>query len=116
MKNLLRELRAAKQWSQGELAEKLGMSRQTINAIETQKYEPSLPLVFKMARLFKQPIEEIADTEPGGARSVGRGARMQSKARAEMKPLLHPRRSSSACPVLLPVPGLLLSQTQALRR
>jgi putative transcriptional regulator len=59
MKNNLKELRAGKSWSQGELAEKLGVSRQTINAIETEKYDPSLPLAFKIARLFKQPIEEI---------------------------------------------------------
>ena len=59
MKNQLRELRALKQWSQGELADKLGVSRQTINAIETEKYDPSLPLAFKIARLFKQPIEDI---------------------------------------------------------
>jgi putative transcriptional regulator len=59
VKNLLRELRAAKEWSQGDLAEQLGVSRQTINAIETEKYDPSLPLAFKIARLFKQPIEEI---------------------------------------------------------
>ncbi len=59
MKNQLRELRARKEWSQGDLAEKLGVSRQTINAIETEKYDPSLPLAFKIARLFKQPIEDI---------------------------------------------------------
>jgi putative transcriptional regulator len=59
MKNRLRELRAAKEWSQSVLAEKLGVSRQTINAIETEKYDPSLPLAFKVARLFKKPIEEI---------------------------------------------------------
>jgi len=59
MKNGLRELRAERQWSQGELAEKLGVSRQTINAIETEKYDPSLPLAFKIGLLFKQPIERI---------------------------------------------------------
>ena len=59
MKNRLRELRAAKEWSQLDLAEKLGVSRQTINAIETEKYDPSLPLAFKVAWLFKLPIEEI---------------------------------------------------------
>ena len=59
MKNQLRELRAARDWSQGDLAEKLAVSRQTINAIETEKYNPSLPLAFKIAKLFKQPIEEI---------------------------------------------------------
>ena len=59
MKSKLRELRAAKEWSQSEVAERLGVSRQTINAIETEKYEPSLSLAFKVARLFKRPIEEI---------------------------------------------------------
>jgi putative transcriptional regulator len=59
MKNRLRELRAERQWSQGELAEKLGVSRQTINAIETEKYDPSLPLAFKIGHLFKQPLEQI---------------------------------------------------------
>jgi len=63
MKNLLRELRAAKEWSQGELAVELGVSRQTVNAIETEKYDPSLPLAFKIARLFKRPIEEIFKAE-----------------------------------------------------
>ena len=62
MKNLLRELRAARDWSQGDLGEKLGVSRQTINAIETEKYDPSLPLAFKIAHLFKKPIEEIFST------------------------------------------------------
>lgn len=63
MKNRLRELRAAKEWSQGELADRLDVSRQTINAIETEKYDPSLPLAFKIAKLFKQPIESIFDGE-----------------------------------------------------
>src|SRR5450631_916334 len=61
MKNKLRELRAAKEWSQSDLAEKLEVSRQTVNAIETEKYDPSLPLAFKVARLFKLPIEDIFD-------------------------------------------------------
>lgn len=59
MKNHLRELRAAKEWSQGDLSEKVGVSRQTVNAIETERYDPSLPLAFKLARLFKLPVEEI---------------------------------------------------------
>lgn len=59
MKNRLRELRGEKQWSQGDLADQLGVSRQTINAIETEKYDPSLPLAFKIARLFKKPVESI---------------------------------------------------------
>ena len=59
MKNRLRELRADKQWSQASLADELGVSRQTVNAIETGKYDPSLPLAFKLAQLFEKPIEEI---------------------------------------------------------
>jgi putative transcriptional regulator len=59
MKNHLRELRTSRDWSQSELAEKLGVSRQTVNAIETERYDPSLPLAFKVARLFKLPIEKI---------------------------------------------------------
>jgi len=63
MKNRLRELRAAREWSQSDLADKLHVSRQTINAIETEKYDPSLPLAFKVARLFKQPIEGIFEPD-----------------------------------------------------
>ena len=59
MTNRLRELRAAKGWSQGDLARELDVSRQSINAIETGKYDPSLPLAFRIARLFKRPIEAI---------------------------------------------------------
>lgn len=59
MKNRLKELRASKEWSQGDLADKLAVSRQTINAIETEKYDPSLPLALKMAKLFKLSVEEI---------------------------------------------------------
>lgn len=63
MKNRLRELRAEREWSQGTLAEELGVSRQTVNAIETGKYDPSLPLAFKLARLFGKPIEELFQAE-----------------------------------------------------
>lgn len=59
MKNRLRQLRAERGWSQGELAEQLAVSRQTINAIETEKYDPSLPLALKIAKLFRRPVEEI---------------------------------------------------------
>ena len=59
MKNRLKELRAERGWSQAELAERLDVSRQTANAIETGKYDPSLPLAFKIARLFGQSIEAI---------------------------------------------------------
>jgi len=64
MKNRLRVLRAERSWSQAKLAELLGVSRQTINAIETEKYDPSLPLAFKMARLFEKSIEEIFLPDP----------------------------------------------------
>ena len=59
MKNRLRELRAKKGWSQAELADRLEVSRQSVNAIETGKYDPSLPLAFSLARTFKRRIEEI---------------------------------------------------------
>jgi putative transcriptional regulator len=61
MKNRLRELRAEKGWSQADLADRLEVSRQTINAIETEKYDPSLPLAFKIAKLFKRRIEDLFD-------------------------------------------------------
>ena len=59
MKNKLREMRATKEWSQSDLAEKLEVSRQTVNAIETGRYDPSLPLAFKLAGVFKVAIEDI---------------------------------------------------------
>ena len=59
MKNRLKVLRAERDWSQADLAERLDVSRQSVNAIETGKYDPSLPLAFKIARLFAQPIETI---------------------------------------------------------
>ncbi|MEP7185106.1 MAG: helix-turn-helix transcriptional regulator [Rhodanobacter sp.] len=59
MNNHLRELRGEQGWSQADLAERLDVSRQTINAIETGKYDPSLPLAFKLAKLFSASIESI---------------------------------------------------------
>ena len=59
MKNRLRVLRAERDWTQEDLAQKLGISRQAVIAIEKEKYDPSLPLAFKIARLFQQPVEEI---------------------------------------------------------
>jgi putative transcriptional regulator len=59
MKNRLKVIRAERNWSQADLAERLGVSRQTINAIETEKYDPSLPLAFKVARLVGLKIEDI---------------------------------------------------------
>ena len=59
MNNRLKELRADRGWSQGNLAEALGVSRQTVNAIETGRYDPSLPLAFAIADLFALAIEEV---------------------------------------------------------
>ncbi len=66
MNNRLRVLRAERNWSQAEVAGRLGVSRQTINAIETGKYDPSLPLAFGLARLFERLIEDVFD--PDGAK------------------------------------------------
>jgi putative transcriptional regulator len=66
MKNHLKEMRADIGWSQAALADKLDVSRQTIISIENGKYDPSLPLAFKIARLFGQPIEAIFDDEGEG--------------------------------------------------
>jgi putative transcriptional regulator len=63
MKNRLKVLRAERDWSQADLAERLEVSRQTVNAIETGKFDPSLPLAFKLARLFGLRIEEIFEEE-----------------------------------------------------
>jgi putative transcriptional regulator len=71
MKNQLKILRAMRDWSQAELGEQLDVSRQAVNAIETGKYDPSLPLAFKIARLFGRPIEEIFDDEFGGGSHDG---------------------------------------------
>ena len=63
MKNRLRVLRAERNWSQADLAQRLEVSRQSVNAIETGKYDPSLPLAFKLARLFETAIEQIFTDE-----------------------------------------------------
>jgi putative transcriptional regulator len=63
MKNRLRVLRAEREWSQADLAERLEVSRQSVNAIETGKYDPSLPLAFKLARVFETTIEAIFSDE-----------------------------------------------------
>ncbi len=65
MKNRLKVLRAERDWSQADLADRLEVSRQTVNALETGKYDPSLPLAFRIARLFGQPIETIFDDGQG---------------------------------------------------
>lgn len=65
MKNRLKVLRAERDWSQADLAVELGVSRQTVNALETGRYDPSLPLAFKIARLFQMPIESIFIDEEG---------------------------------------------------
>jgi putative transcriptional regulator len=64
MESRIRELRERFGWSQGELAERLDVSRQTVNALETGKYDPSLPLAFRVARLFEEPIESIFIPSP----------------------------------------------------
>jgi putative transcriptional regulator len=66
MKNKLKVLRAMRDWSQAQLGDALDVSRQAVNAIETGKYDPSLPLAFKIARLFDMPIQEIFDDEFSG--------------------------------------------------
>ncbi len=63
MKNRLRVLRAEREWSQATLAEQLQVSRQTVNAIETGKYDPGLPLAFRIAGLFERSIEDVFDPE-----------------------------------------------------
>lgn len=63
MKNVHPVLRAERGWSQGDLAERLGVSRQTVNALERSKYDPSLPLAFRITRLFDRRIEEIFDSD-----------------------------------------------------
>ena len=63
MNNHLKVLRAERSWSQADLAAALGVSRQTVNALETGRYDPSLPLAFKIARVFQQPIESIFSDE-----------------------------------------------------
>jgi putative transcriptional regulator len=66
MKNRLKVLRAERDWTQADLAASLDVSRQTVNAIETGKYDPSLPLAFKIARLFGKPIEELFEDDVVG--------------------------------------------------
>ncbi len=66
MKNSLRVLRAEHKWSQAELARRLRVSRQTVNALETGRYDPSLPLAFRIAHLFGRSIEDIFDPEEDG--------------------------------------------------
>jgi len=68
VKNKLRVLRAEREWSQGELSQRLGVSRQAINAIETEKHDPSLELAFRMAELFRMRIEEIFQFNQKGER------------------------------------------------
>ena len=63
MKNRLKVLRAERDWSQADLAQRLDVSRQSVNAIETGRYDPSLPLAFRIARLFDLPIEAIFDVD-----------------------------------------------------
>jgi putative transcriptional regulator len=79
VRNDLKPLREERGWSQGALAERLGVSRQTVNALETGRYDPSLPLAFAIARLFERSIEEIffpEDCGPSSTSSWARGSRL----------------------------------------
>jgi putative transcriptional regulator len=67
VKNRLRVFRAERQWSQQDLADRLNVSRQTVNSIETGRYDPSLPLAFRIARIFEQPIENIFSADDDAA-------------------------------------------------
>lgn len=69
MKNLLRELRAQRGWSQADLAKELDVSRQSVNAVETGKFDPSLPLAFRIARVFGMAIESIFMDESANSRN-----------------------------------------------
>ena len=73
MRNILPELRAQHGWTQGDVATKLGVSRQTVNAVETGRYEPSLSLAFAIAALFAQPIESIFQWQRPASRFTGEG-------------------------------------------
>jgi putative transcriptional regulator len=73
MKNKMRALRGAQGWSQSDLGARLGVSRQTVNAIEAERYDPSLPLAFKIARVFGMSIEEVFE-EDGAADEQARAA------------------------------------------
>jgi putative transcriptional regulator len=70
MKNRLKVLRAERNWSQADLADRLEVSRQSVNAIETGKYDPSLPLAFKIARVFAMPIEQIFSEDQSQAEAA----------------------------------------------
>lgn len=70
MKNRLRELRAERGWSQADLAQRLDVSRQSVNAVETGKFDPSLPLAFAIARIFAMPIESIFSDESGNSQQT----------------------------------------------
>jgi len=74
VKNRLKVLRAERNWSQADLAGQLEVSRQSVNAIETGKFDPSLPLAFKLARLFGRPIEEIFADEEAASESAAQSA------------------------------------------
>ena len=81
MRNRLKVLRAERNWSQAELAERLGVSRQTVNAIETGKYDPSLPLAFRVAHVFGQTIEAIFLPDGELVAAAGPGDRVAASGR-----------------------------------
>ena len=76
MNNQVRQLRTERDWSQGELGDRLGVSRQTVNAIENEKYDPSLPLAFKIAEVFDRRIEDVFSPAAGaGKKGAPHGSR-----------------------------------------
>jgi putative transcriptional regulator len=77
VKNRLRELRDERGWTQGALADRLGVSRQTVNALETGRHDPSLPLAFRIARLFGEPLENIFSLDDTATDAVGPDRRRQ---------------------------------------
>lgn len=79
MKNRLKVLRAERDWTQARLARELQVSRQTVNAVETGKYDPSLPLAFRIARVFGQSIEEIFEDETARAQTTQRSAQARTR-------------------------------------
>lgn len=81
MKSRLRILRAERNWTQADLAQRLEVSRQTVNAVETEKYEPSLSLAFKIARLFGMPIEDIFQNDQLDSTDIARKASTAGEAR-----------------------------------
>jgi putative transcriptional regulator len=81
VRNDLRELREARGWTQAAVADRLGVSRQTVNALETGRYDPSLPLAFRLAELFERPIEQLFHPRADEVRPPAEGSALRSGGR-----------------------------------